>query len=63
MFISAEPVGMISVYFGHSTMSSEIKGSRINLLRQASIARSIDRWLILSAYCGDVLAEMHSSGI
>ena len=54
---------MISVYFGHSTMSSEIKGSRINLLRQASIARSIDRWLILSAYCGDVLAEMHSSGI
>ena len=39
-------------------MSSEIKGSLINLLRQASIARSIDRWLILSAYCGDVLAEM-----
>ena len=63
MFISAEPAGMISVYFGHSTMSSEIKGSRINLLRRASIARSIDRWLILSTYCGDVLAEMHSSGI
>ncbi len=39
MFISAEPAGMISVYFGHSTMSSEIKGSLINLLRQASIAQ------------------------
>ncbi len=63
MFISAEPAGMISIYFGHSIMSSEIKGSRINLLRRASIARSIDRWLILSTYCGDVLAEMHSSGI
>ncbi|SEW04963.1 transcriptional regulator, HxlR family [Aliiroseovarius sediminilitoris] len=63
LFITAELAAMISVYFGHTSLSTEIDGGRIILLGQASLARSIDRWLIVSSYGEGILAEMHSSGV
>lgn len=63
LFITAELAAMISVYFGHSTLTHEIKASRISVVGQASIVRSIDRWLVVSSYGESALAKLHGSGV
>ncbi|WP_156927571.1 winged helix-turn-helix transcriptional regulator [Leisingera methylohalidivorans] len=53
LYITCELAILVSVYFGYSSLTREIENDRINLIGKASIARSIDRWLILSSFARD----------
>ncbi len=40
----------LSFYFGYSTIAHEVAEDRMQLIGDRDLARSIDRWLILSSY-------------
>ncbi len=50
LFVTAELETLLSVYFGHSRLNHEIDAGRISLIGSAPIARTVDRWLMMSSH-------------
>ncbi|MFT5665387.1 MAG: DNA-binding HxlR family transcriptional regulator [Gammaproteobacteria bacterium] len=50
LFINTSLNTLVSVYFGHSKLLTEIDADRITLIGKLVLSRSISRWLTLSSY-------------
>lgn len=60
-FITADFDALVSVFFGYSNWNREIESGRIDLLGDQVLAKTIDRWFILSSYATAVDAESVSN--
>ena len=57
LYITSDFDALVSAFFGYSLLSQEIANERIILIGQTALAKTIDRWLVLSSYARSALSE------
>lgn len=59
LFVISDLRAMVSAYFGHTKLQTEIDAERVELIGNPTLARTISRWFILSSYARSPIARMH----